>query len=54
MLSEEQRLSYVDDGYLVVEDLLSKDEVDRFLEAQEGDVPESVRSLGLKRFSTRS
>lgn len=49
MLSEEQRLSYVDDGYLVVEDLLSKDEVDRFLEAQEGDVPESVRSLGLKR-----
>ena len=50
MLSTGQKQDYLDRGYLVVEDLLSADEVSAFLLAQEDDVTEETRALGLKRY----
>ncbi len=49
MLTTKQRQSYLDNGYLVVDDLLSEEEVDTFLTAQERCVPEEVRALALRR-----
>jgi chlorinating enzyme len=51
MLSNEQKQSYLDNGYLVVESLLSADEVSAFLAAQEEQVSDEVRALGLKRYT---
>lgn len=50
MLTEEQKKSYQDDGYLVVEDLLTADEVETFLAEQGRETPAEVKSLGLKRY----
>jgi phytanoyl-CoA hydroxylase len=50
MLNDEQMKSWQEDGYLVVSDLLTSDEVDAFLKAQESEVPEEARGLGLKRY----
>ena len=41
-LSETQKASYSDDGFLVVENLLSCDEVEGFLAAQDGTVEMEV------------
>ena len=49
MLTDEQRQAYEQDGYLVVEDLLSHEEADAFLAEQEKE-KEEVRGLGLKRY----
>ena len=49
MLNAEQKQTYAIDGYLVVPDLLTPDEIDAFLDAQDGEVSEEVRALGLRR-----
>lgn len=51
MLSEDQKQAYQEDGYLVVEGLLTEDEVTGFLEEQEKEASEEVRGLGLKRYT---
>lgn len=51
MLSVQQKQCYLDDGFLVVPDLLSQDEVGVFLAEQEGDAPDDVKGLGLKRYT---
>ena len=51
MLRKEKKQSYLDDGYLVVNDLLSKDEVCAFLKDQDAVAPEEVKGLGLRRYT---
>jgi phytanoyl-CoA hydroxylase len=48
-LCDEQRSLYESDGYLVVEDLLTGDEVDVFLEAQDKPADPDVKALRLRR-----
>ncbi len=50
MLTDEQKQAYEQDGYLVVDNLLSHEEADAFLAQQEKETPEEVRGLGLKRY----
>lgn len=51
MLKPEQKAFYEENGYLVVPDLLTQAEVDAFLAAQDREVPEAVRGLGLRRYT---
>ena len=51
MLSADLRQSYQDQGYLIVEDLLSPEEVSGFLAEQDRDVPEEAKGLGLRRYT---
>ena len=50
MLTDEQRAFYDENGYLVIEDLLSTDEVDAFIEEQKREKPDEVRAYALRRY----
>ena len=53
-LCDEQRSLYESDGYLVVEDLLTGDEVDVFLEAQDKPADPDVKHSGTSTRKTRA
>ena len=50
-LTQDEIAQYERDGYLVVPDLLSADEIDSFLAAQAKEAPEDWKALGLRRYT---
>jgi len=50
-LTDEQARQYRDDGYLVVPDLLTRAEVDAFVEEQANPKPQDVVDLALRRYT---